>query len=202
MPQFYKGDDINLVGGRPRVVMMPFSSPAPAQLGEIIDLSTYALNATYNWVEMGLTDGGVDTGFGATSTEWRTDQFGLVKVQPNEYSGHFKVTMMEFDYTHKQNWIAMAGAEADVASGTQKVTAYTTKPFFSAKRIAVLTLDDAGFVHALVFPKAYWRGTPINRAYMPDQPVKQSLEWLAVPDDNKVGADGHPMVAYDFDKIS
>lgn len=202
MAVFFKGDDVNIIGGRPRVVMTAYANAAPTQLGEIISLSTYALNSTYNWVEMGLTDGGVETGFGATTTEWRNDQFGRFKVQPNEYSGSFKVKMLEYDATHKRNWIAIASPEADPVA-SQKLTNYVARPDFPAKRLAVLTIDDLGFVHALIFPKVYWNGSQIMRTWTPDQPLPTALEWLAVPDDNKTDTTtGYPVLAYDLDQIS
>ena len=176
------------------------ANAAPTRLSEIINTTTYAVNATYNWKEVGLTDGPVDHQIAASMSTWRNEQFGIYRNKPNEWDGSVKLAFLETDQTHKTNIMSFATAPSDPVASEHR-TNYSSVAQVDYVRIAIVGMDEFGKIHGTVYPKCQWNGDAIARQLARTEPVKIPMTWKAFPDEDMADSTtGMPILAYDLDQ--
>jgi hypothetical protein len=199
MAQFYRGNSLNPIGGPARVIVEPFTYAAPNGLDDIVDLTAYNLNpnVAYGWIELGLTDAATTFQINYASNQWRNEQFGLYRVAPTDWTGEAHSEFIEITQANRVNLLFGAAATAHTGQLRTNYSALTSIPYY---RVAILNLDQAGRLHAVVFPKAQWDGSAVQSAYERGQPVKLPMTWRCFPDDATIDATtGLACIRYDLD---
>lgn len=196
----YQGTSDNVIGGPGRVLITASTYAAPTRITEIIDTTTYAVNATYGWLDIGLTEGEINIRVGADTEEWASAQFGRFRTVPTNFQGEVQFTAMEGKQATKLRSLAIANA------GTQPVTNemrtdLSTVENFPTKRIAVLMRDHLGRLHAHVMPKAQWGGDNFEFTLARGKPALMPVTMKLYGDDQLTNAtSGQAIIEYQLDQ--
>lgn len=200
MAQFYRGNSQNAIGGPARVIIEPFSYPVPLGIENIVDLSTYnLLGGSYGWIELGETDAPTTFDISYASNQWRSEQFGQFRTSPTDWTGAIKSEFIELTQANRVNLLLGSTATPTAGQLRTNYPALTAIPYY---RVAILMLDQAGRVHAAVFPKTQWDGSAVQEAFERGTPVKLPMSWRAYPDDAVIDtATGLACLRYDLDTL-
>lgn len=201
MANFYRGDDEKTLAFPCRVMIAAATQPLPSRLSEIVNLTTYDANGTYGFADAGTTTGPVTIRLGASTTEFRNDQFGLFKVVPNEWHGSVEADFLEVDQSNKTRLISTALSKADPVANEHR-TNFVAATKFTRVRLALLGLDENGLVHAIVVPAAQWNGGDIQRQLGHGQMQSLPMNWSVLTDDDVRDPDtGDAILAFDLDQF-
>ncbi|MBO0962340.1 hypothetical protein J1P26_21795 [Neobacillus sp. MM2021_6] len=72
MPDLFKTNSQNIVGGPGRLVWSPFGTTVPAAIADVMDLATYELKAP--WKDLGATNEGISTSRSFETEDFEVDQ--------------------------------------------------------------------------------------------------------------------------------
>ncbi len=198
--QFYRGNNENAIGAPARVLMAPSSYAFPAQLNEIISLTTYNINSTYGWVELGITAVPTTIGHGVDVNELRNEQFGRMRTVPTDYNASVSTEFLEL--TQNTKVLVMMGSAAADTAGGEKRTNFATRDNIPSYRIAVLFQDHLGKIHASVFPFAQWNGDAIQSAIARGDVVRAPVTFAAYADSALIDSvTGKPCFRVDYDQV-
>jgi|SRR5215471_5981469 len=208
MPQFYMGNSSHAIGGPARVLLVPGINPAvssypySATLSQIFDLSTYLPNTTtYGWVDIGLTKTPTRIQNAATKTDWRSEQFGIFRSSPNDWTAQVTCEALEVTAANKYA-IMQATQPPNAASGERRRNFVAANTIYQC-RLAVCMIDQFGMIHASVFPKANWDGAAIASTIARGDTETIPMTWTCFPDDQLIDVvTGQAVFRYDFDQES
>lgn len=182
---FYRGDSDKAIGGPARVLFAPRSAPNVGRLSEIFNTSTYDLNSTYLWQEVGITAAPTRIGRQATTNEWSNEQFGLFRRKAVQWRGTIQSEAMEFKQANKVLLLEGRAANTGMPAGEFR-TNYPAVNALLQYHIALAWKDDFGRIHAEVFPNCQWAGDNIEEQLSRADAAKIPISFTAFPDDSVV----------------
>src|SRR5262252_5992173 len=193
MPQFYQGNSNQAIGGPARVLIVPGISPA---------ISSYLPNTTtYGWVDIGLTKTPTRIQNAATKTDWRSEQFGIFRSSPNDWTG--QITCEALQVTADEKYSLMQATRPPDASSGEKRRNFVAAIQIYQCRLAIALEDQFGRLHVSVFPKCNWDGAAIVQTLARGDTETIPMVWTAYPDDQLIDSvTGFAVFRYDFDQES
>jgi len=198
MPEFYKGTNANVRAQIARVLIAPSTYPAPTQLDHVISLSTYAVNASYGWVDVGLTLEPLALPHSITENAFVTQQRGEIRKAPTETTFLARTTLGEVTLANKKYF--MEGDSITVPTSGQN-RMYIGKPKrLTNYRMAFLNLDDDnGKIDGIIFLKAQVTGAAGEQVWARGTATVLPIEMQAYPnDDGIVDTTGNDVVRIDL----
>src|SRR5262252_2756714 len=147
MPQFYQGNSNQAIGGPARVLIVPGISPA---------ISSYLPNTTtYGWVDIGLTKTPTRIQNAATKTDWRSEQFGIFRSSPNDWTG--QITCEALQVTADEKYSLMQATRPPDASSGEKRRNFVAAIQIYQCRLAIALEDQFGRLHVSEIGRASCR---------------------------------------------
>jgi hypothetical protein len=205
MPFYTNMNSNNSIGGPARVLLVPAigTYPHSARISEIFDLGTYLPNTTtYGWVDIGETKTPTRIQEAVAKTDWRSEQFGLYRSQPTDWTGQVVAEALEMTQQNKLNLMLASNP------GNTGDTSPTARSNFSARtslpyvRLAAAMLDQFNKIHISIFPKCQWDGAAIATSLARGDSESIPMTWTAFPDDSIIDSVTNVAVfRYDFDQI-
>ena len=196
---FVRGNTENAIGGPARVLIAASTYPFPTQLSEIVNLSTYNVNATYGWQEMGITGAPTQLTHAVQMTEWMSEQFGRFRTVPQEWNADVQTEFMEITQNNKV--LVMLGVAVADSATREARTNFVERTSIPSYRVAVLFIDHKGLIHASVFPRAQWNGNQIVQQIARGQAQRMPIQLAAYADENVIDAStGQACFRVDFDQ--
>lgn len=141
MPELYKVNSGNIIGGPGRLVWAPFSTTAPTTISDVMDLATFDLKAP--WKDLGATSEGVESSRGFDTEDFEVDQVkGPVDSEITSWTHGISTQLAENTVENRQ--LALIGGpivETPPATGT----ATTTTAAIVAGATIIPVTASAGF---------------------------------------------------------
>lgn len=107
MPDIYKVNGENIVGGPGRLVFAPFGTPYPARISDVMDL-TAPFNLKSPWVDLGATNDGISISRGFDTEDFQVDQVsGAVETDITGWTHTLETNLAENTVENRQ--LALAG---------------------------------------------------------------------------------------------
>ena len=180
------------------MMLAPSSNTAPSALAHLINMTTYDPNATYGWVDLGLTGEPTSIVEGFDASEWESQQFGRLKTQLTLWNRMVKTELIEWTNNIRQLIRESSTPAGAGASGQTRIN-YPERVSVPFRRLAVLHMRDDGRIIAHIFPSVQWSGADIESTLARDNPQRVPIEWRAYVDDNIIDSEtGQPVAHYEI----
>src|ERR1051326_4716117 len=90
-----------VIGGAARVMYAPRSYPQPFDISHFVDTTTYDVNPTYGWTDVGHTKTTSNVAIQASTSEWRSEQSGPLRTLYQDYTGTATYEMEEMSQANR-----------------------------------------------------------------------------------------------------
>jgi hypothetical protein len=203
MAEFYRGDNTQVKARIARVLWAPTTGPAPTQLADVIDLSTYEPNATYLWEDLGLTTEPLTLPHTIDASGFVTQQRGEIRKTPQETRFLGRTTLGEVTIANRKKFMEGDTVSQPTANENRM---YLAKPkALTNFRMAFLNLDeDSGLIDGIIFLKAQITGAAGEQTWARGAASTLPIEVEAYPnDDGIVTSDtGAAVVRIDLEQVT
>lgn len=197
---FYRGNSLNSIGEQARLMLAPFVSPAPTQLAHLMSMTTYDPNATYGFVDIGLTNAPLTMSVQADTNNWDNQQYGRYRVVPTMFHGALGTTALE--YTQANRVMLMGATAATDPTTNEHRTNWSALVALPLYRAAAVHLDPNGWVHATVYPRVQWDGGAIQTTLARGDQLGIPFTFAAMVDDQLIDpTTKQGLYRYDFDQF-
>lgn len=160
MPDFFRTsvNDESFIRGAARIMWAGSTVSFPTKIADIINMSTYDAQATWN--DLGATKTGVQISVNNTEEAFDVDQIlGNILTQPTDWEVSVQTSLAEM--TVDRLALAWEGypviTDATPPSGPEKVTYFGLPTSYTERRLAVLFQRPNGKIRAYIFRR-------VNRA--------------------------------------
>ena len=110
----------NVLGGPARILASQRSlTTYPETIGDVLDLSTY--DPQTNWLDMGHTSEPFEISDGFDTTEWVSQQLGIINVQLGNWNRNISFTLMETDNDNVMDMAHSADGRTTNADGDEVI---------------------------------------------------------------------------------
>jgi len=179
-------DRDNVLGGPARVLVSDHSVTSyPETIGDVLDLSTY--DPATNWYDLGHTSEPFNIRDGFDTTEWVSQQLGIINVQVGNWNRTITVTLMETD-RDKVLYVAHEADGRTTNADGDEVVYFWDKSDVTEWRVAALHLiegqSDRVNIVMDVFPRCKRSGADAETAWDRGNPQTASLEMVPFPDED------------------
>jgi hypothetical protein len=177
-------NDDNVLGGPVRIIVAQKSLTSyPEQISDVLDLSTY--DPQTNWHDLGHTSEPFESSHGFDTTEWESQQLGVIDVQVGKWNRQFTVSLMEADNDYVRDLALEAYGRTTNADGDE-VEYYWDQSDVTRWRVAALYLEEDGTagenIVMDVFPNAKLSGDDVTLAWDRNNPQAISVTMRPFPD--------------------
>jgi hypothetical protein len=182
-----KGSDVdNVVGGPARILVSERSATTyPELISEIIDLSTY--DPMTGWSDVGHTSEPLNIADGFETTEWVSQQLGIIDIQTGNWNRSLSFTMMEVERDIVMR-LAHEGTTEAANADSDMVQYFWDKSCVTEWRVAAISMVDGCATSPLlicdIFPRAKRSGADSETSWDRTNPQTASVELTPLPDDN------------------
>lgn len=198
MAGLLQGNTGEIIGGSAAMFLAPSTYPMPHGIADIVNLSSYAANATYGFTALGYTADGIRTSREVSTQETRTDEIGLLKTYPIDYSTTVSGTAKQNSQTNKVRLLQMVAAAANAAG--ELVTYGEAAPFLSSWRLAVVHEDENKKFHARVYGQAQWDGSAVEESFQRGTNAEIAFSFKCLPTTDCTGPNGQASERVDYDQ--
>jgi len=197
MPEFYKGTNANVKQRIARVLVAASTYPAPTLLEHVISLSTYDVNATYGWRDVGLTLEPLTLPHTIESAGFTTQQRGEIRKVPQETRFLARTTLGELTSANRQ--LFMESDTVETVSDQERIKTGKAKRLTNF-RAAFLNLDeDTGKIDGIILLKSQITGAAGEQTWGRGVATALPIEIEAFPnDDGILTSDGKDVVRIDL----
>lgn len=198
--RFLRGNSRKAIGQPARLLIAPYNAPMPAKLSDLVSLTTYDPNPTYQFIDIGLTRAALTITVQADSNNWDSQQSGRYATVPTNRWATVASEALEIDQDRKV-YLMDADAATDSTTNEHR-TDFSLKDSFVQYRLAAIYTDRFRYVHGHVFPLAQWDGSAVAMAM--DRGAQQAIPFSfnAMPDDAALSAvTNQPLFRVDFDQF-
>jgi hypothetical protein len=204
MAQFFRTNSNASIGGGARVLIVnPIGTyKNPTRLSEIVSLTTYdPVTATYGWKDIGSTKTPSRVQLGYAKTDWNNEQTGLYRGVVGNWTGQTTCEALEMTSANKKLLYSATIAAANGVTGEVRTNFPARSAGMPFVRLAFLTKDHLGNVHASIFPKAQWDGGAIAETLARTDSRSIPMTWALYADENEIDSEtGDPIIRYDIDQ--
>ncbi|MBD3260297.1 MAG: hypothetical protein GF334_01245 [Candidatus Altiarchaeales archaeon] len=174
----------NVIGGPSRIIVSKRSvTTYPELISDVLNLSTYQPQA--NWYDLGHSSTPFANTSGFDTTEWESQQAGVIDIQVGNWNRTITVTLMESKNDKVMEVVHEADGQTTNADGDD-VKYMWDKSDVTEWRVVAVNLqenDDAGSNIVMdVFPNCKRSGADSETAWDRGNPQVHSLELRPFPD--------------------
>lgn len=177
-------DRENVVGGPARILVSERSVTSyPELISDVLNLSTYQPQT--NWFDLGHTSEPFASTDGFDTTEWESQQAGIIDTQVGNWNRSISVSFMESKNNKVMDVVHEADGRALNPDGDQ-VEYFWDKPDVTEWRVVAIHLAEKGTagqnIIMDVFPNAKRSGGDSETAWDRGSPQAHSVELRPFPD--------------------
>jgi len=177
-------EEANIVGGPARILVAARATQAyPELISDVINLSTYA--AQSGWTDLGHSSTPFAQTSGFDTTEWESQQAGIINIQVGNWNRTITVSLMESRNDKVMEVVHEAGGQTANADGDD-VKYMWDKSDITEWRVVAINLEEAGTAGSNiimdVFPFCKRSGADAETAWDRGNPQVHSLELRPFPD--------------------
>lgn len=176
----------NVLGGPARVLVSEHSVTSyPELISDVINLSTY--DPATNWYDLGHTSEPFVIRDGFDTTEWVSQQLGIINVQVGTWNRTITVTLMETDRDKVMDVAHEADGRTTNSDGDEVIYMWD-KSDVTEWRLAAIHLAEEGTsgqnIVMDVFPRCKRSGADAETSWDRGNPQTASLEMVPFPDED------------------
>jgi hypothetical protein len=180
-----KGTDREkVVGGPARILVSQRSvTTYPETIGAVLNLTTY--EPMPNWFDMGHTSTPFTNTSGFDTTQWVSQQAGIIDIQIGNWNRTLGVTFIESKNEKVMDLVHEADGRTVNADGDEVIYMWD-KPDVTEWRVVAIHLDEKGTsgknIIMDVFPNCKRSGADAETSWDRENPQGNSVEMIPFPD--------------------
>jgi len=186
MPNFWQEgvNEGNIVGGPARVLVSKRSvTTYPELISDVLDLTTYQPQA--DWYDVGHTSEAFANTSGFDTTNWVSQQSGIINVQVGNWNRRISLTLMEGRNNTVMDLVHEAEGRTSNSDGDE-VEYFYDKSNITEWRVAAISLQEsevAGENMIMdVFPFCKRSGADSETSWSRSDPQTHTLEMIPFPE--------------------